>query len=525
MKTDVIIAGAGPTGLALAIQLARYGVDFVIFDKKETTTPFSKAIGVQARTLEIYEQIGLAGDMVEMGTITERARLVEGGEVRAEIELTNFGTGMSAYPFLLIVEQGRHEKLLYDYLGSQEKDVLWNTELLKFEQDEAGVKATVQNADGKTEEIEAKYLVGCDGAKSLVRHTLGMNFPGTTFERFFYVADVEIDWEFSHDALHVCLARTTITAFFPMPGGKNRYRIVGTFPEGYQGDEGEVLYEEIEKQINADTEMKLDVTKVNWFSVYKVHARHADRFRKGRCFLAGDSAHIHSPAGAQGMNTGIQDAYNLAWKLAAVLKAGATEDILETYNDERVANAHRLLKTTDRIFNLGASSEPVTAFLRLHVVPYIANFLLGLDVVQKSLFPLISQIGINYHDSDLSVDEGGFDVKAGDRMPYFVIDGESIYDRLREPKFHLVAFADGKTELADMTEELSAAYPNLIDVHTVPLYPNIAESFGAKESFMALLRPDNYIGLISGEVSLEKAAGYMEKVLGRETTGEPAAAE
>jgi hypothetical protein len=342
-----------------------------------------------------------------------------------------------------------------------------------------------------------------------------MTFEGSTFDRLFYVADVEIDWKFEHNALHVCLAKSTITAFFPMIGD-NRYRIVGTFPEGHEGDEGEVLYEEIERQIIADTEMQLDITKVNWFSVYKVHARHANRFRKGRCFLAGDSAHIHSPAGAQGMNTGIQDGYNLAWKLAAVLKADASDAILETYNDERVKNAERLLKTTDRIFNLGASPEPVTAFLRLHVIPYLANFLLGLDVVQKAIFPLISQIGINYRHSDLSVDETHFHVKAGDRMPYFTVDGASIYDRLRDPKFHLIAFSDGKTEIPDFEAELSDRYPNLIDFHTVPLYPNIAEEFGAKESFMLLLRPDNYIGLETTAVSVEKAVEYLEKVLGRQ---------
>jgi 2-polyprenyl-6-methoxyphenol hydroxylase-like FAD-dependent oxidoreductase len=519
MKTEVIIAGAGPTGLALAVQLARYGVDFVIFDKKETTTPYSKAIGVQARTLEIYEQIGLADDLIALGAITEKARLMEGGQVRAEVELTNIGTGMSAYPFLLIAEQGKHEKMLYDHLRKQSKDVLWNTELLKFTQDENGVIATVKNAGGEMEDIEAQYIVGCDGAKSIVRHTLGMSFPGTTFERFFYVADVELDWELGHDALHVCLARTTITAFFPMPGGTNRYRIVGTFPEGHTGEEGEVLYEEIEKQILADTEMKLDISKVNWFSVYKVHARHANRFREGRGFLAGDSAHIHSPAGAQGMNTGIQDGYNLAWKLAAVLQAGAADALLETYNDERVANAERLLKTTDRIFNLGASPEPVTAFLRLHVFPYVANFLVGLEVVQKAVFPLVSQIGINYRHSALSVNETNFHVKAGDRMPYFVVDGASIYDRLREPKFHLISFTDGNTELPDLEESLSAVYPDLVDFHTIPLYPNIAEAFGAKESFMLLLRPDNYIGLEAVDISAEKAAAYLDRVLGRAAAG------
>lgn len=514
MKTDVIIVGAGPTGLALAVQLVRFGIDFVIIDKKETTTPYSKAIGVQARTLEIYEQIGLADDLIALGTPAKRARMVEDGEVRAEVNL-DIGEGMSPYSYLLIVEQGRHENLLYERIRAHDKDVLWNTELLKFTQDENGVVATIQNKDGKTEEIEGRFLAGCDGASSIVRHTLGMTFKGSTFERLFYVADVEINWDFPHDALHVFLARDNLNAFFPMPG-EDRYRIVGTFPEGHDKDEGEILYEEIERQIEADTKIDLDIRKVHWFSVYKVHTRHADRFRKGRCFLAGDSGHIHSPAGAQGMNTGIQDAYNLAWKLAAVIKAGASDDILETYNDERVKNAERLLKTTDRLFSMGASPEPVTAFLRLHVIPYIANFLLGLDIVQKAIFPIISQIGINYHDSELSVGDGGFDIKAGDRMPWFMIDGASIYDQLRDPKFHLITFSDGATELPELEAGLSEAYPNLIDFHSFPLYPVISDTFGAKESFMLLLRPDNYIGLLTSEVTLKKAAAYMEKVLGRQ---------
>lgn len=514
MKTDVLIAGAGPTGLALAIQLARYGVDFIILDKKEGTTPYSKAIGVQARTLEIYEQIGLADDLIALGNVTEHVRLVEDGEVRAEVELTNFGTGMSPYPFLLIVEQGKHEKLLYDHLRSQEKDVLWNTELYTIEDTGEGVTATVKSASGDTEQIEARYLVGCDGARSLVRHSTGITFEGSTFERFFYVADVEIDWKFEHDALHICLAQSAVTAFFPMPG-ERRYRIVGAFPEGHTADEGEVLYEEIERQIVADTGLKdMDITDVHWFSVYKVHARRANKFKQGRCFLAGDSAHIHTPAGAQGMNTGIQDAYNLAWKLATVIKAGGDEKILDTYDFERVENAKHLLSTTDRIFNLAASPEPVTAFFRLRVMPKVANFLLGLDAVQKAVFPLVSQIGVNYRDSELSIDETRFHVKAGDRMPYFNVDGKSIYDSLRDPKFHVVVFSDGSTPIPDVEAGL-AGYSDLVDVVTIPLYPPIADAFGARESFMLVLRPDNYIGLEAIDVSVEKAAGYIEKVLRR----------
>ena len=504
MKTDVLIVGAGPTGLALAIQLIRLQVDFVILDKKETTTPFSKAIGVQARTLEIYEQIGLAGKLVEQGWITEKASLVEGGEVRGVIELSNIGEGMSPYPFLLIVEQGKHEKILYDFIKASGRDVFWQTELIEFSQDESGVRAQVKKTNGDAEIIEAKFLVGCDGAKSVVRHALGLSFEGSTFERLFYVADTQVDWRFAHDSLYVCLAQNTITAFFPMTG-ENHFRIVGTFPEGHERDEGEILYEEIEAQIKKDTELELDIHDVNWFSVYKVHSRRVNKFSNGRCFVAGDAAHIHTPAGAQGMNTGIQDGYNLAWKLAMVLRGKASLSLLETYDKERSANAKGLLQTTDRVFDFGASDEWFIAFFRTKVFPYIANFALHFDSVKKFIFPLVSQIGINYRKSSLSVENGFFKVKAGDRMPYFEIDGASIYERLKEPKFHLLTFFDGENKTAN------PAGNDFTDFSEMPLYPNVAEIFGATRTFSILVRPDNYIGLITDDLTGEDAAAYLSR--------------
>jgi 2-polyprenyl-6-methoxyphenol hydroxylase-like FAD-dependent oxidoreductase len=504
MKTQVLIVGAGPTGLALAAQLIRYCVDFIIVDKKETTTPHSRAIGVQARTLEIYEQIGMADNLIERGWIANKVRLVEGGAVRGEINLTDIGRGMSAYPFLLIVEQGLHEKLLYEFVRSNGHDVRWQTELESCSQDSKGVVAKVKNSAGESEMIDAQFLVGCDGAHSFVRHSLGLKFEGGTFERLFYVADVDIDWAYDHDALHACLAKNTVTAFFPMKGDR-QWRIVGTFPEGYEGKEGEVLYEEIERQIIADTELKLDITKVNWFSVYKVHSRHVNKFSEGHSFLAGDSAHIHTPAGAQGMNTGIQDGYNLAWKLAAVLKGNADAKLLDTYNEERLPNAHRLLQTTDRFFQFGASDDWFVSFLRTNVFPYIANFAFNLEIVKNAIFPLVSQIGINYRGSSLSVGGDGFTMKAGDRMPYFLVEGTNIYDRLRDPKYHLLVFSDGTTSLPEINE----TFDGLADSHTFPLYPNIAEIFGSSKTFTVLLRPDNYIGYIASGNSIEGVKNYI----------------
>src|SRR5215217_8070308 len=324
INTDVIIIGAGPTGLSLACQFIRYGIDSVVVEKNEGITPFSKAIGVQARTLEIYDQIGLAQPAIELGTIAARVRLIEGGEVRGEMHLANFGKDLSQFPYMLMLEQSKNEELLYDFVRSHNHDVNWKTELGSFSQDASGVTAEVKLPSGESQTIRGKYLVGCDGPKSLVRHELGLTFEGSTFERLFYVADARVDWEFPHDALHVCLARDVFVAFFPMPG-EDRYRIVGTFPESKNQEQGEVVYEEIEREIKEQAKLALEISDVRWFSLYKVHSRRVNKFSEGRCFLAGDSAHIHSPAGAQGMNTGIGDAYNLAWKLALVSKGIAAE--------------------------------------------------------------------------------------------------------------------------------------------------------------------------------------------------------
>ncbi len=300
----------------------------------------------------------------------------------------------------------------------------------------------------------------------------------------FFVADAQVDWHLSHDALHICLSKDTFVVFFPLKGEK-RYRIVGVFPEEFAKEEGDILYEEIEQRIKEEAKLELDIHDVEWFSTYKVHTRHVNKFSAGRCFLAGDSAHIHSPAGAQGMNTGIQDAYNLAWKMALVLKGDADEKLLDTYNEERLENAKNLLQTTDRMFQFAAGSEWFLAFLRTNVLPSVAKYILSLDTVKRFIFPIISQIGINYRHSSLSHHAGdeNFKVKAGDRMPYFLVDGKSIYDKLHQPKFHLLAFSDAQGDFHALKTELESQYAELIDFNAISLNPQVAEAFGTDKIF------------------------------------------
>jgi 2-polyprenyl-6-methoxyphenol hydroxylase-like FAD-dependent oxidoreductase len=504
--------GAGPTGLSLACQLIRYGIDFVVVEKNDAITKYSKALGVHARTLEIYEQLELADEAVARGTVAGKVRMLEGGNVVGEVNLSNIGEGLSTYPFMLVLEQSENERLLYEYVTSHGRDVEWNCELETFSHDADGVIAKVRDASGELREISASYLVGCDGPRSPVRHALGLSFEGSTFERLFYVADVFIDWKFPHDALHVCIAEHGVVAFFPMPGDK-RWRIVGAFPEGHDKDEGEILYEEIEQRIKQEAEIDLDITQVDWFSVYKVHTRHVEAFSSGRCFLAGDAAHIHTPAGGQGMNTGIQDAYNLAWKLAFSVKGLVSERILDSYNAERLPNARRLLQTTDRMFNLAAGNDWFLNVIRTTIFPPMAKFILSIDAVKKRFFPLISQIGISYPDSFLSATEheGHFEVKAGDRLPYFLVEGHSIYDRLRAPKFHLVSFTDPAPGDQIMAE-LFANRQDVVEQLNIPLTPDVEEKFGAKKPFNVLLRPDNYIALITSDTSPAPVESYLQQL-------------
>jgi 2-polyprenyl-6-methoxyphenol hydroxylase-like FAD-dependent oxidoreductase len=512
MKTDVLIIGAGPTGLALACQFVRYGIDFVMIEKREGVTAYSKALGVHARTLEIYEQLGLAQQAVEQRAIAGKARMLKGGEVRAELDLSNLGVGLTAYPYVLFLEQSKNERLLNDYLTRNGKIVHWQTELVSFSQTEENVTAQVKTADGISETIEAQYLIGCDGPKSPVRHALGLGFGGSTFERLFYVADAQIDWKLPHDALQVCLTQDSLLVFFPLKG-ENRYRIVGTFPEEFSKDEDDILYAEIEQRIQLEAQFELHIHDVEWFSTYKVHSRHVSQFSKGRCFLAGDAAHVHTPVGAQGMNTGIQDGYNLAWKLAFVLKGKADKTILETYNQERLENAKHLLQTTDRAFDVAAGPNWLMAFLRTHVVPLVFPYLIRLNSIKHLLFPLISQIGINYRQSSFSQHAGDeqFKVKAGDRMPYLLVEGQSIYDKLHQPKFHLLIFSNTPIDSGASKTELESWGTKFVDFNIIPVDPQVVEVFGASRSFSVLLRPDNYIAFISTETSPDRVKTYLKE--------------
>ena len=325
---DVLIVGAGPTGLALALWLTRLGVTVRIIDRTAEAGTTSRALAVQARTLELYRQLDLTDEVIERGHKTPAVNLWVKGRRAAQVDFASIGEGLTPYGFLLVFPQDEHERLLVRRLAAAGVEVERRTELAHFEDGPGGVTAELRREDGSGETVRAAYIAGCDGARSLVRETIGSHFPGGTYRQLFYVADVEAEGPAIDGQLHVDLDEADFLAVFPL-SGEGRARLVGTVRDE-RADHPETLrFEDVSSR--AIENLKVSVRRVNWFSAYHVHHRVTDAFRKGRAFLLGDAAHIHSPAGGQGMNTGIGDAINLAWKLAAVIGGRGPESLLDSY--------------------------------------------------------------------------------------------------------------------------------------------------------------------------------------------------
>src|SRR5215213_350213 len=315
-SVEVLIVGAGPTGLVLALWLTRLGVQVRIVDSAAEPATTSRAVAVQARTLEFYRQVGLADNVIARGREVSAANLWVSGRRVARAVFGPMGRGISPYPYAFIFPQDEHERLLIDRLSDAGVRVERETEFVGLEERDDGIIARLERAGGRVDFCEAAFVAGCDGAHSRLREVLSIGFAGGTYEHLFYVADVEAHGPAMNGDIHVALDRTDFLAVFPLTDA-HRARLVGTVRhEAEAGRRENLTWDDISTRVIEW--MRIDVERVNWFSTYQVHHRVADCFRRGRAFLLGDAAHIHSPVGGQDMNTGIGDAVNLAWKLAAV---------------------------------------------------------------------------------------------------------------------------------------------------------------------------------------------------------------
>jgi 2-polyprenyl-6-methoxyphenol hydroxylase-like FAD-dependent oxidoreductase len=485
LKTDpqVLIVGAGPTGLVLALWLTRLGLRVRIIDKTSAAGTTSRAVVVQARTLEFYRQIGLSDEVVNAGVKIAGANLWVRGTRAAHLSFDRLGEDFTPFPFVLGYAQDAHERLLIDHLEQLGVSIERQTTLLDFDQHLDFVLARLQRADGSQESCKASYLAGCDGASSTVRKTLEVQFPGGTYSGIFYVADVDATGPAIDDQVHVELDSSDFLAVFPLQGS-GRLRLIGPVEWG-NGGSHEPSFDEIADR--ASRKLNLNVTKLNWFSTYHVHHRVASNFRVDRAFLLGDAAHVHSPVGGQGMNTGIGDAINLSWKLSAVLD-GAAENLLDSYEIERIGFARRLVSTTDRVFTFVTRSGRLARLVRTRIAPLIVPLLFRLPPVRRFLFRTVAQIDLKYRNSPLSAGRAG-SRRGGDRLPWVEIEpGKDNYDPLTSLKWQVHVYGQAASDLHIACTELD------LPLHAFPWQASMRRA-GLKQNALYLIRPDGYISL------------------------------
>lgn len=512
MDIDVLIIGAGPTGLMLANQLARRGVQVMIVDKHSGPTQQTRAMAVHARTLEIYAKLGIAEQALALGRRGNGANMWTAGKRMARIPLGDIGKTVSPFPFVLMLGQDDNERILGEHLNQQGISVQWNTELIALSQMADGVYATLKFPDGSQRKIIAAYMAGCDGGHSSVRELCEIQFPGAPYEHVFFVADTEAIGNMVPDELNVYLWRDGFHLFFPM-AGKDRWRVIGILPERLRDDD-DVPFSALSPAIQQEVGVNLEFKACSWFSTYRIAHRAAEKFRYKRCFLLGDAAHIHSPMGGQGMNTGLQDAYNLAWKLAMVIKGKASEKLLDTYEAERLPVAQRLLRTTDRAFNMLVSNHWLAGIFRTRILTKIAAFAMTLERVKQLAFRTISQTGIHYRQSALSRTLAGHSPNAptaGDRFPWlqlkFQIDGpvEDIFQKMDDLHFHLIVIGQQAPEAIHKLDYWVVTHAIPEDAHNTQALARV----GITGAAFYLVRPDGHIGLTGDFFTMSAVEEYF----------------
>lgn len=484
-RTEVLIVGAGPTGLVLALWLTRLGVTVRIIDKTAQPGTTSRALAVQVRTLELYRQLDLTDAVVARGHKVPAVNMWARGKRAASVSFAVVGETFTPYSFFEIFPQDQHEQLLVERLGSLGVSVERRTELLGYSDEGGRISARLRTAAGADESCEASYIAGCDGARSLVRETLGAGFPGGTYRQVFYVADIDGAGPPVDGELHIDLDEADFLAVFPLAGA-GRARLVGTVKDERADRADTLRFEDVSGR--AIQNLKLQVKKVNWFSTYHVHHRVAAHFGKGRAFLLGDAAHIHSPVGGQGMNTGIGDAINLAWKLAAVLAGRAPETLLNTYEVERIAFARRLVATTDRAFSFVTADGAFASWVRTRVAPLLISKLTSFKPFREFLFRTVSQINVNYRGMPLSAGSAGR-VHGGDRLPWTHGGAADNFAPLVAMTWQVHVYGNASETLVRCCAD------RRLPLHVFPWSAACATA-GLTRDALYLLRPDTYVALV-----------------------------
>lgn len=505
----VLVAGAGPTGMTAAMELSRMGVPVRIIDKAAKFSDSSRALAVQARTLELFQQRGLTAEMLRIGNRALGTSIYGRGKLLASLDLTLIP---SPYNCILLIAQSETERLLREHLARQGVAIEKQAELIAVAQSEsadAPVTAVLRKSGGSLEEVRAAYLIAAEGAHSSVRHTLGLEFGGKPLPHAYALADVHMEGGLAEDQLSIFLAEEGLLAAFPM--GHGRFRIIATEQQP-AGDAPDPSLEEMQRLYNGGSAIPARLHDMVWSSRFRINSRMLHRLRVGRIFFGGDSAHVHSPAGGQGMNTGIQDMINLGWKLALVHQGRAAPELLDTYEQERLPVIRGIVSRTEGATDIFDSESRWTQMLLSHAIP----LLLGSDTVQRAGASKLSQVEANYRKSPLSEGRGGKAVEAGDRVPPLTVStpddapeaAVSILDLLDPSRFTLLTLRPSPAFLGDNFSAQGVKRLAIAPALGTPA-DAIQNVFGDADA--VLVRPDGYIAWLGREQDRAKLVRWFRR--------------
>lgn len=533
---DVLIVGAGPVGLTLANELLRHGAHCRLVDCAPHATQQTRALGIMPRTLELLARMGVAQAAIARGLQAAVFCPYSDGKRLARVDFREHLLD-TPYPYVLMLPQHETEAVLTDHLQRQGGAIEWQVELVQVAQDEQGVEALLRHPDGQEEQVRTGWLVGCDGAHSTVRHLLGLNFAGATFEQSFAVGNVRLTWELPYDEIFAFVHRGSFIAYFPMADG--RHRVVIAY-ELDQAPAGDVTLAEIQHMIDVCGPEGARASDPADLARFHVNQRRAEYYARGRIFLAGDAAHIHSPIGAQGMNTGMQDAFNLCWKLALMVKGRASQHLLASYEAEREQVGEALIQGTGRATRLVLTRQPLLVALRNALAPLYFSALPG---ASHRLADALSEISITYQHSPIARDQRAKKgaLQAGDRAPNGLVhasegaEPQPLFATFTSPHSMLLVFAGNqeapaiKQQWREVEALLAEGYnevleARLITEHFAPgleqeahntlhdFTGELHQRYEVEHGGLLLIRPDGYISFWGqfGETSALRA--YVQEL-------------
>ena len=503
---QVLIVGAGPTGLVLAAELTARGVRTRIVDKGDGVALESRAIGIHARTLEVLDMMGLADRFTERGQVVRYLRFYSQARCLASLEFARCG---SRFGFLLDLPQDETQRLLRARLAELGGMIEQRAELVGLASGSDAVTATVRTPGGHIETITAGYVVGCDGAHSRVRHELGLSFDGHPYPQDWLLADVLIDSNLAENAAHAFFRSDGLPMiFFPMRG--HRWRL--TLPFAGARSEAPPTLEEIQRLTDQRAPWPVTVSDPTWLANFRCHRRSAEAYRQGRVLLAGDAVHIHTPAGGQGMNTGIMDAHNLGWKLALVSAGRAPDTLLDSYGTERHPVADEVLKLTHTLVRYGTMTHPVKRRIRDIAVPALARS----TAIQERAARRITHVGIAYPAGPLTrPDSRRSDPRPGQRIRDMTVRQGSqvttLHNVLRHGRHVLVVPAGGLASVLD--DARLRLYRNDIDIVTGNTAA-VARTASGGRTLVVLVRPDGHIAVRARPAAMDPVIDYLHDLFG-----------